>query len=216
MFGQCKGRGHGFHHDRGDRPEFFQEREHGMSEGPFGRHHRRGRPMFEGGEGPFAGGRRGFGRGDKRRMFEGGELKTVFLALMESEPRHGYDLIREIETRTGGAYAPSPGIVYPTLALLEELGQIEAQASESAKRQYALTEAGKAFLNENRKEAEIALARLDALGKRAMPLEAGPVARAIQNLRTALAQRLAGEPDKKTLFEVADIIDEASRKIERL
>jgi DNA-binding PadR family transcriptional regulator len=149
-------------------------------------------------------------------MFEGGELKLVFLALMEAEPRHGYDLIREIETRTSGAYAPSPGIVYPTLTLLEDIGQIEAQASEGAKKQFALTAAGKAFLDENRREAEAALARLDALGARLKPMEAGPVARAMQNLRTALGQRVANQPDKKTLFELADLIDDAARKIERL
>ncbi|MCI4680323.1 PadR family transcriptional regulator [Rhodoblastus acidophilus] len=210
MLGQFKGRGHGF--QRGG-PE-FGEREQGMSEGPFGRHFRRGRQMFEGAEGSL--GRHGFGRGEKRRMFEGGALKLVFLALMETEPRHGYDLIREIETRTGGAYAPSPGIVYPTLALLEETGQIEAQASEGAKRQFRLTEAGKAFLDENRTEANAVLARLDAVGERVMPMEAGPVARAMNNLRTALQQRLAEAADKKLLFEVADIIDEAARKIERL
>src|SRR5208337_4235331 len=99
--------------------------------------------------------------------------------------------------------------------LLEEMGHIEAQASEGAKRQFALTESGKAFLAEHRNEAEAALARLDAVGARARPMDAGPVARAMQNLKTALGQRLSSEPDKKILFEVADLIDEAARKIER-
>jgi DNA-binding PadR family transcriptional regulator len=212
------------HHHRGCGPEHGPEQNEG--EGPqMGRGHR-WRHFFEAGAGgfgrPFSGPfseearRRFHGRGERRRMFEGGELKLVFLALMEAEPRHGYDLIREIETRTGGAYAPSPGIVYPTLTLLEEMGHIEAQASEGAKKQFALTEAGKAFLEQNRREAEAALARLDALGDRAMPMEAGPVARAMQNLKTALSQRLSNQPDKKVLFEVADLIDEAARKIERL
>jgi DNA-binding PadR family transcriptional regulator len=186
-----------------------------------GRCHRQREIFAAGAGGGFRGRFRGVHgegheRGERRRMFEGGELKLVFLALMEAEPRHGYDLIREIETRTGGAYAPSPGIVYPTLSLLEEIGHIEARASEGAKRQFALTEAGKAFLEEHRREAETALARLDAIGQRARPLDAGPIARAMQNLKTALGQRLAGEPDKKTLFEIADFIDEAARKIERL
>jgi DNA-binding PadR family transcriptional regulator len=186
-----------------------------MSEGPFGRHFRRGRRMFEGAEEMFKG-RHGFGRGERRRMFDAGELKLVFLALIEVEPRHGYDLIREVETRSNGAYAPSPGIVYPTLALLEETGQIEARAAEGAKKQFALTDAGKAFLDENRTQANAALARLDEVGARAAPIEAGPVARAISNLRTALHQRLADAGDRKVLFEVADILDEAARKIERL
>ncbi|MGO9431346.1 PadR family transcriptional regulator [Rhodoblastus sp.] len=208
------------HRHRGCGPEHRPEEDEG--EGPHMARGHRWRQFFEAGHSgfgrPFGGGGPGrFHRhGERRRMFEGGELKLVFLALMEAEPRHGYDLIRAIETRTGGAYAPSPGIVYPTLTLLEEIGHIEAQASEGAKRQFALTEAGKAFLAEHRREAEAALGRLDAVGDRAMPMEAGPIARAMQNLKTALGQRLSNQPDKKVLFEVADLIDEAARKIERL
>ena len=129
------------------------------------------------------------GRG-RRRMFEGGELRLVMLLMMEAEPRHGYDIIREIETRTGGAYAPSPGIVYPTLTLLEELGQVEARAAEGAKKLYAITAAGSEQLNVHRAEAEAALARLDALGRKDEALEQGPVYRAISNLKAVLRARL--------------------------
>lgn len=167
------------------------------------------------GFGRSAEGERGAGRG-RRRMFEGGELRLVMLLLLESEPRHGYDVIREIETRTGGAYAPSPGIVYPTLTLLEELGQVEARAMEGAKKLYAITEAGSAHLAENRAEAEGALARLEELRKRSEVVEAGPVFRAMSNLKAVLQQRLSGHPEKELLFSVADLIDEAARKIERL
>ena len=149
-------------------------------------------------------------------MFEGGELRLVMLLLMETEPRHGYDVIREIETRTGGTYAPSPGIVYPTLTLLEEIGHAEARASEGAKKLYAITPAGLAELNKNRSEAEAALARLHALARKDEALDTGPVFRAMSNLKAALRQRLMGEPDKQLLFSVADAIDEAARKIERL
>ena len=176
------------------------------------------------GPGRHGRGARGFGRrgedeGERRgrrRMFEGGELRLVMLLLMEAEPRHGYDIIREIEARTGGAYAPSPGVVYPTLTLLEDLNQVEGRASEGAKKLYAVTAAGLAHLEANRAEAEAALARLDALGRKDEALDTGPVHRAIANLKTALRQRLAGEPDKTLLFAVADAIDEAARKIERL
>jgi DNA-binding PadR family transcriptional regulator len=157
----------------------------------------------------------GEGRG-RRRMFEGGELRLVILLLIEAEPRHGYDLIREIETRTGGAYAPSPGVVYPTLALLEDVGHAEARASEGAKKLFAITPAGVAHLDENRAEAEAALARLDALARKDEAMDTGPVFRAMSNLKAALRMRLAGEPDKTLLFGVADAIDEAARKIERL
>jgi DNA-binding PadR family transcriptional regulator len=155
------------------------------------------------------------GRG-RRRMFEGGELRLVMLLLMEAEPRHGYDIIREIETRTGGAYAPSPGIVYPTLTLLEEMGQAEMRPSEGAKRLYAITPAGLAHLEAHRAEATAALARLDALAQTSAALDAGPVFRAMSNLKAALRQRLGNAPDKETIFAVADALDEAARKIERL
>ena len=154
--------------------------------------------------------------GGRRRMFEGGELRLVILLLIESEPRHGYDIIREIETRTGGAYAPSPGIVYPTLTLLEELGQIEARAAEGAKKLYAITATGVAHLTENRKDAETALARLEALRQKSEVMDAGPVFRAMSNLKAVLYQRLSARPEKALLFSVADVIDEAARKIERL
>jgi DNA-binding PadR family transcriptional regulator len=180
---------------------------HGEGRRGFGRHGSRGfgRRSEEDGE----------GRG-RRRMFEGGELRLVMLLLMEAEPRHGYDIIREIEARTGGAYAPSPGVVYPTLTLLEEIGQVEARPSEGAKKLYGVTAAGLAHLAANRAEAEAALARLDALGRKDEALDAGPVYRAMSNLKAALRARLSGEPGKDLLFSVADAIDEAARKIERL
>jgi DNA-binding PadR family transcriptional regulator len=88
----------------------------------------------------------------------------VLLLLMETQPRHGYDLIRELEARTGGAYVPSPGIIYPTLTMLEEQGLIEPTATEGAKRAFALTEAGKAHLAQHRAEADACLTRLETLG----------------------------------------------------
>ncbi len=168
------------------------------------------------------GGHHGFGRGGggrgggRRRMFDAGELRLVLLLLMERQPRHGYDLIREIETRTGASYAPSPGTVYPTLTLLEELGQIEAAVSDGAKRLFTLTAVGQAHLDENRAQAEAALGRLDSLGEDSSQREAGPVWRAMQNLKTVLEQRLTTPQDKQLLFDAADLIDEAARKIERL
>jgi DNA-binding PadR family transcriptional regulator len=178
------------------------------------------------GRGGVGVGRRSYGRmgeegreggsGRRRRMFEGGELRLVILLLLEGEPRHGYDVIREIETRTGGAYAPSPGIVYPTLTMLEDLGQVESKATEGAKKLYAITEVGSAYLIEHRAEADIALARLDELRKKTEVVDAGPVFRAMSNLKAVLQQRLSSQPEKVLLFSVADIIDEAARKIERL
>ena len=171
----------------------------------------RRRGMGRGGE---SGARMG-GRG-RRRMFDSGELRLVLLLLVESEPRHGYNLIREIENRTGGAYSPSPGIIYPTLTLLEDLAQVEAKTSEGPKKLYLITEAGRIELAAHRSEAETALARLDMLRQRAEAVDAGPVFRAMGNLKAVLQQRLSDPSDKQIIFAVADAIDEAARKIERL
>src|SRR3546814_15040463 len=75
--------------------------------------------------GPGGGGRgRGMHGGRRKRLFDQSELQTLLLALIVETPRHGYDLIREIETLSGGDYAPSPGVVYPALTYMEESGQI--------------------------------------------------------------------------------------------
>ena len=166
------------------------------------------------GRGGDAGARMG-GRG-RRRMFDSGELRLVLLLLTESEPRHGYDLIRELENRTGGAYSPSPGIIYPTLTLLEDLAQVEARTSDGPKKLYAITEAGQAELAQHRSEAEAALARLDLVRQRVEAVDTGPVFRAMGNLKAVLQQRLSDPSDKQVIFAVADAIDEAARKIERL
>ena len=75
-----------------------------------------------------------------RRMFESGELRLVLLKLIADEPRHGYDLIRAIEDLTGGEYAPSPGIVYPTLTLLQDMGLIEEAPGRATATLLRLTE----------------------------------------------------------------------------
>lgn len=155
--------------------------------------------------------------GGRRRMFESGELRLVLLKLIEEQPRHGYDLIREIEALSGGAYAPSPGIVYPTLTLLGDMGLIVERESETSRKVFAITEEGKAHLEENKEQVEIAMGRLEAMSKMSERTDGAPIRRAMQNLKTALQQRLAEEgADRQTIFDAAALIDEAAGKIERL
>jgi DNA-binding PadR family transcriptional regulator len=156
------------------------------------------------------------GRG-RRRMFAGDELRLVLLKLIEEAPRHGYDLIREIEARTGGAYAPSPGVVYPTLTMLADMDLIAEQASDDAKKVFAITTAGQAHLTEREEEVEALLERLAAIGTMRSRGAGSPVRRAMGNLRQVLQHRLGdGEVSQETLHAVAEIIDEAARKVERL
>ncbi|MGY2901858.1 PadR family transcriptional regulator [Bradyrhizobium sp. URHC0002] len=159
----------------------------------------------------------GFGRGGgRRRMFDGGELRLVLLKLIADKPRHGYDLIRAIEERTGGAYAPSPGIVYPTLTMLSEMGLIDEQLAEGARKLFAVTPEGTAHLAEHHAEVAAMLARLDALAAMRQRTDAVPIRRAMHNLRSVLLSRLGEGLDKERMHEAVELIDEAARKIERL
>ena len=167
-----------------------------------------------GDEGWGGGGRRGR---RARRMFESGELRLVLLKLIADEPRHGYDLIRAIEDLTGGEYAPSPGVVYPTLTLLQDMGLVEEAAGEGARKPFQVTDDGRAHLEERSEEVEALFERLTDL-KPAPENMAGPaIGRAVKNLMTALGHRLKAEGFREDLFlEIAAILDEAAQKIERV
>lgn len=152
-----------------------------------------------------------------RRMFEGGELRLVLLKLIADEARHGYELIRAVEEMTGGAYAPSPGIVYPTLTMLDEMGLIEEQRSEGTRKRFAVTDEGRKHLDERADEVGRLMNRLEELGGRRQRWGGSPVWRAVTNLGTAMRQRIArGDMSEDTMHDIAAMIDELAQKIERL
>ncbi|MAY19197.1 MAG: transcriptional regulator [Erythrobacteraceae bacterium] len=161
------------------------------------------------------------------RMFGSGELRLALLALINEEPRHGYELIRAIEDMTGGSYAPSPGAVYPTLQMLEEEGQIKpakVKAGEddedgSSKKPFKATKSGKAELAERAEEVDELMGRLGEHGVRAEKVKAKSpdLFRAMGNLATVLKNRArAGKLDQKAIDEIVDIIDEVAKRIERM
>lgn len=159
----------------------------------------------------------GEGRGRGRRRFDSGELKLLLLHLISERPRHGYDLIREIEERSGGVYAPSPGVIYPTLTLLEDMGLIDEQTSDGSKKLFAITDAGTAHLAERKDVVEALIARVTEMGEARSRTDRSSVRRAMGNLRQVLVNRLAsGEIDVEAVHAMVDAIDEAARKIERL
>lgn len=167
-----------------------------------------------GGWGDWGGGSRGR-RG--RRMFEPGELRLVLLKLIADEPRHGYDLIRAIEELTHGSYAPSPGVVYPTLTMLQDMGLIEEAPAEGARKAFAATDEGRAHLEEKAEEVEALLDRLSEMGEGNRKAGGKPIKRAVGNLLSALWHRVTSDDmNEERLHEIADILDEAARKIERL
>ncbi|HEY8434620.1 MAG TPA: PadR family transcriptional regulator [Sphingomicrobium sp.] len=156
-------------------------------------------------------------RGRRSRVFEGGELKLVLLKLIADQPRHGYDLIRAIEELTGGRYAPSPGVVYPTLTMLQDMGLVEEAEGGGGRKPFQITEAGTAHLDENREEADELFARLERLSPSHHGEGASPVWRAMRNLGMAIRNRLGhGDVNDDTLHELAALIDEFAQRVERL
>ena len=175
----------------------------------------RGR-MFGGGMGGRGGGMGGGGGrpGGGRRIVASTELRALLLSLIADAPRHGYDLIRSIEELSGGAYAPSPGVVYPALAMLEDQGQIVADSQAAGRKAFAITPAGEAEVAA--RVADVAALK-DRLGRLAArePGANAPVRRAMDNLKMALGTALGGD-DAERPHEIAALIDETVRKIERL
>jgi DNA-binding PadR family transcriptional regulator len=167
-----------------------------------------------GDEGWGGGGRRGRGR---KRMFEQGELRLVLLKLIADEPRHGYDLIRAIEELTGGEYAPSPGIVYPTLTLLQDMGLIEEAPGEGPRKPFQITGEGRTHLEDRSDEVEGLIERLEELRPRRDQMAGPAIGRAVKNLMTALSHRVGRDGlDEELLHEIAAILDEAAQRIERV
>src|SRR5215212_2854839 len=140
------------------------------------------------------GGSRGRSRGrGRKRMFESGELRLVLLKLIGDQPRHGYDLIRAIEELTGGGYAPSPGVVYPTLTLLQDMGFIEEAAGDGPRKPFQVTAEGTAHLEENAEDVAELFERLEGLGSSRRRSHRPEMGRAIGNLMSALKNRIAHE-----------------------
>ena len=185
----------------------------GFSFGPGGFHFEFG---DDSGDRGFRGGGGGRGRG-RRRMFGSGELRLVLLKLIADEPRHGYDLIRAIETLTGGDYAPSPGVVYPTLTMLADMGLIEEVAAEGSRKAFTATTEGKAHLEENSDEVEALFERLEEAAPDKEGKRHPPIGRAIGNLMIALRHRVAHDGfDDALVHEITEILDDAAQRIERL
>lgn len=138
--------------------------EHGADEHSFMGRFRGGHGRFGGG---FMGGGEGFGGAGFRtgRKLGSGELQLLILKLLAEKPCHGYEVIKALEERSGGFYAPSPGMVYPALTYLEEIGYATVQP-DGAKKLYSITEEGRAHLEQNRSVADGILEQLARIGAR--------------------------------------------------
>src|SRR5215831_11367786 len=151
----------------------------------------------------------GSGRGlPGARKLSSADLKLVLLALLEQKPAHGYELIRALEERSGGFYAPSPGVIYPSLTYLEEIGHAAVEA-EGNRKLYRITDAGKEHLEANRTSAEAILEALSRIGGRmeevreayagiddADPDAADEIHRARHALKHALKRKRGAGPEE--------------------
>ena len=157
----------------------------------------------------------GSGFGGRRRLFDYGDMRLLVLALLADQPRHGYELIRTIEERMGGSYSPSPGVIYPTLTWLEDMGYATAEAEQNGRKRYRLTDGGQAFLQANQTSVDSLLARFGQSGGRFEGVPA-PIVRGMENLKLALRLRLKDGPIADTAVDtIASALDAAARAVEQ-
>ncbi|WP_263356871.1 PadR family transcriptional regulator [Acidicapsa ligni] len=193
----------------------------GRGEGRHGhheeRHHGRHGGFGAGFEGFLGRGReRGFGGGfgsDRERLFDSGELRLVILQLVAEKPSYGYEIIKAIEERLSGGYAPSPGVVYPTLTLLEEEGYA-ISSMEGTKKLFTITESGTEYLKTNQATLKAIFGRMEQAGQAFGRGRSPQIMRAIMNLKFALKIRASqGTLSPEQTRRIAEAIDAAARVI---
>lgn len=159
---------------------------------------------------------RGGGRHGGGRLFDYGELRLLLLAMIAERPWHGYELIKAIEERFGGSYSPSPGVIYPTLAWLDDMGYAAIEPVEAGRKRYRITAEGEAFLAANRAAADELLARVGPVGREGSEAVPAPMIRAMENLKLALRLRIQrGSIDAATAEAIAAALDAAAHTVER-
>jgi len=157
----------------------------------------------------------GFGAG-RERFFDSGHLRLVILQLIADKPSYGYEIIKAIEERLAGSYAPSPGVVYPTLTLLEEEG-FASSSAEGNKKLYAATEEGRQHLKSNQALLKAIFGRIDQAGRAFGRRRSPQIKRAMTNLMLALRMRVSrGDLSQEQLSKISEAIDTAARAIDEV
>jgi DNA-binding PadR family transcriptional regulator len=180
---------------------------------------RRSRWDWEAFAGTFWGpGRRRHARGKMGRMFDQGDLKYVILRLLEEKPRHGYEIIKALEEKSGGSYSPSPGTVYPTLTMLEEMGYARSStAEEGGKRVYEITPEGRQYLAENVTTVDSIFERITRAVEPFFDHHMLDIHDAMRKVgRATYATAMKHSDDKVMLSKIAEILGKASAEIDAL
>jgi DNA-binding PadR family transcriptional regulator len=138
------------------------------------------------------------------------------LSLIAEKPRHGYEIIKEIEDRVGGAYTPSPGVIYPTLTMLEDVGHVSV-SEEGGKKLHTITDLGHAFLNANRPTVDALMARMSEAGGQGGGDARRRVRESMEKLGMALRHKLARpDTDEARILAAIAALDAATKAIEDL
>ncbi|WP_112151676.1 PadR family transcriptional regulator [Rahnella aceris] len=161
-------------------------------------------------------GRRG-GRGERgvHRLFEHGDLRRVLLALVAKKPSHGYELIKAIEEASSGLYVPSPGVIYPTLTLLEEQDFLEPVATGNGRKSYQITEAGKVELAQHQAVVDVIFARLAGAQRPRENNLAEGIHESMHRLRHALrGNMMRADLTPEQVVRVSAILQQAAESLE--
>src|SRR6266481_6033805 len=171
---------------------------------------------FAFGFGPRAWGFRGGPRGGRRRQWFGsGDMKYVILKLLRDKPRHGYEVMKDLEERMHGCYSPSPGTVYPTLQWLEDEGLVVAKDVEG-KKVYEITDAGRKFLDEHRDMVDDIFDRVREAVDRTLCGERCDLNRSLGRLVKAVYRTGWKARDDATRQRLVEILDRVVREVEGL
>ncbi len=156
-------------------------------------------------------------RGRAGRMFEQGDIKYVILRLLEEKPRHGYDIIKELESRFGGSYAPSPGTVYPTLTMLEDLGFARVVPEDGGKKIYEITDEGRKHLAEHSGTVNDIFARIARFVEGLTDTPMTELNQQFQRLARATYKTATSHiQDKPTVEKIRDILRVAADEIDAI
>jgi len=141
----------------------------------------------------------------------------VILRLLEEKPRHGYEIIKDLEGRFGGSYAPSPGTVYPTLTMLEDLGYAKVVPEEGGKKIYEITDEGRRYLQENSSTVDDIFGRIAEFVEGFTDAPMRELNQAFQRLARATYKTATGHiKDKETIEKIRDVIRRAAEEIEAI
>lgn len=158
------------------------------------------------------------GHGGRRgRLFESGKMKLLVLHLIAQQPKHGYEIIKEISDLVGGGYTPSAGTIYPTLSWLEDMCFVQAEMTEGDRKQYHITQVGKLHLQTQNDQVTHLLERLETRREIHENDQLLDIHRAMENLKTALRLKLKNNDfDTEQVRKIAEKIDQAAVEIGRL